>query len=316
MALARKALAALVAAVLLATAVQAAFNPPRVYPGPDVVRMIKGIVKRMSSTGGPVTYVENSGTYAMDANGPWPNRLTLENATGLFVGAAVADQKTLVDSYGDGVVLSTAPVVNLELGTKYINTDSIVNPAGLDPLLLSLTPVGWNWDNGIALDFNITAPAGELSFPFAFCTTRNQNAYGSTYDAAMISIGGPGLANRINIAKTAPRNDADTNVYITVYQRFSFDPIDGQPGDNFNLSTDITRCVNNAEAKVDLEGGTYNLRISVQIQNSIIAPAGQIVQAYLLLSAGTQSMDFFFFFFSFLFFFFLSLARSDMFSSR
>ena len=287
MAFVRNALAALVVAALVATSAQA--DRPQVYAGPDVVRMIKGIVKRMSSTGGPVTYVENSGSCYMDpgGDGPWPTRLTRENATGLFVGASVADGVTLVDSYGDGVVLSTAPVVNLELGTQYINTNGVSNKNGIDSLLLELKPVKFDWYNSIALDFNITAPAGNLSIPFAFCTTRAPSSFGSTYDAAVIGIGGPGLAKRINLATTAPRIDTDTNVYMTVYQRFGLSPIDGQPGYNFDLSTDITRCVNNLATNVNLVGGTYNLRISVQVQNGITAPAGSIVQAYLLLSAGT-----------------------------
>ena len=182
----------------------------------------------------------------------------------------------VVDGTGVGMVLTSGPVSNLVGGRDTFASvnNKAIPPNPVDPELIPIAAGSWN--NGAALVFNITMPAGSLTFTYAFCTSRTATSISSTLDSVLIVVDG------VNIALTTPRSVSDLGT-MTAQWRFGVAPAEGTTGLELGLSGNITHCLPDQTVSVNVTEGEHVLRLAASSNNNLLRSS--FPQAYLLLAA-------------------------------
>ena len=182
----------------------------------------------------------------------------------------------VVDGTGAGMVLTSGPVSNLVEGRDTFASvnNKAIPPNPVDPELVPIAAGSWN--NGAALVFNITMPAGSLTFTYAFCTSRTATSISSTLDSVLIVVDG------VNIALTTPRSVSDLGT-MTAQWRFGVAPAEGTTGLELGLSGNITHCLPDQTVSVNVTEGEHVLRLAASSNNNLLRSS--FPQAYLLLAA-------------------------------
>jgi hypothetical protein len=194
---------------------------------------------------------------------------------------------TLLTSRGDGVILSSGGVTNLETGLRptfdpAFDFSSPPNP--VDSLLLDIDDVVPDrWGNGVALSFEVFLPAGTFAVTYTFCTNRLEFQFDSKFDAVVVGLEG------VNVTFPNSNLALGTNGFqmTPVYQ---FAEGEGLPGPDYGLPSSISRCLAAQQATaVITTAGVYELRFSASNQND----AGETVadgraEVFLLVNIGDE----------------------------
>ena len=267
------------ATALLAAAASTVAAAPSVTSNVAAAVLAKGVVKKLSSSGGTVSYVSGSASLlgpSGAANNPNKNVMS-----GYFTGAAA----TLVDNSGKGVVLTAGPVSNLQTGLQSLFSPTRASSAVTDDFLETVTineSTYTSWANSITLQFNVTVPAGTLTGTYAFCTDRAESSLTNAYDLALVTIESNTFAKDNFLLVT----DGSFPTEMSVFTRFG-QAGEGQSGTAYGLSSNRTRCLAaQTYTTSSLPAGNYIVRYTVANQNQVnLGTRSQ--QAWLMAAACT-----------------------------
>ena len=280
--MARSAIALVLAAVLAVAAAG-----PTVTTNLGASTLAKGLVKKLSSTGGSIKFVSGSASIL-------GNFLTYPSVNANYqIGYFTDASATLVDSTGKGIILTAGPAANMQTGSAatFTGTTKSVTKE-IDPLF-STTVMGdgntySSWVNSVGISFQVTLPAGNLTGVYDFCTERPTGAYSNSFDLAIVSINSTSQSFPATNVLLYNGATASTNE-ISVYTRFSNDGDSdngGQPGTTYGLSTNITRCLGSQYYTVVIPtAGTYTIQYSVANQGNVVV-SGKSTQAFLFAAGG------------------------------
>ena len=289
-------------AVVLAVAGPAAATYS-VTPGSTTLsanRLARGIVKRMTSTGGAVKYKTSSAALLGGNEAKAPGNKYYQYAG--FTGASTS----LVDSNGSGLVLASGRATNFFDGqyaalNTSTGTGETTDSGYLEPWDDNSNPASDNYLDGlvlvnsVALQFVADLPVGTVSIPYAFCSDRPASAIGAVYDLVTITVRSNSVTasptNNNNIAyllATSPATyDFDEYLYMVSGARFDANVVPTvATGLSLSLNKNISYCQTQLQADYTVTtAGLYAFQLTATRQQEL----GNVAHAssYLLVSAGT-----------------------------
>jgi hypothetical protein len=273
--------AAALAAVLLVALAQA----PKVTTDTPAAILGRGIVKKLSSTGGALVY--KPGSAVILGNTRPGTGVNKNKQTGFFTGAS----PSLVDASGLGVVLTSGPASNIQTGAQIPFSPSTqfgTNEPLFDGIIIdNLEFLNSSWVNGVSIQFDVDAPVGIVSGNYAYCTQRSVDSFGNSYDLAMVTVAPAGTPN-LETNVLLFQGNTSTGREMVVQYRFSLDGDNGgAPGPSYGLSNNFTRCLAQQTFGVNItQAGTYTFRYTVANAFNSVS-TGRSQQLALLPAAGT-----------------------------
>jgi len=295
--------------VLMGTMQAAAQYPQFVQINPDPVKAAKAIVKKIQSTGGPVTYHSGAEVHGI-VNGVTSDGNTMVDVAlqwGAYEGASVD-----LTPEGKGIAFATIPVYNLQWGGKDMFDMSNPNGANslennnegipgsfylrnIDPLYIPPTYRSGSYSNYVVVDFKATVPVGDLTMTYTFCTSRATPG-SSIWDLFGITIEGDTVTfpeQNIAVLEDSIQGEVPiTPTYVNNLQPEA--PANWGAAANAGLSSNITFCLTNQETKTIsiTEEGVYRFRITTSQQNGMGAGTLALAEpTWAFIAAGTPPLS-------------------------